>query len=100
MPYGLKEEQIIKIKTLFAENHLIKKAVLFGSRAKGNFKPGSDVDIALMGSEISFNDLLFLHNKIDELNLPYKFDILIYDQIKDNDVIEHIKRVSVILYEQ
>lgn len=100
MPHGLKEEHIIKIQSIFAKNPQIQKALLFGSRAKGNFKPGSDIDIALLGNNLNLDDVLKLHRQLDELDLPFKFDLLIYDQINEIDVIEHINRVSVELYEK
>jgi len=72
--------------------------LIFGSRVKGNFKPGSDVDFALKGKDLKMDDILKLQNKLDELNLPYKFDLIIYGNLSDKDLIEHINRAGVIFY--
>ncbi|MBS1514915.1 MAG: nucleotidyltransferase domain-containing protein [Bacteroidetes bacterium] len=97
MKYGLKPKHIDAIVKIFSGNPNISEAVLFGSRAKGNHKAGSDIDIALKG-KINLKDVLFLHRLIDELNLPYKFDLIIFSQIKEPALIDHINRVGQTLY--
>jgi predicted nucleotidyltransferase len=96
--YGLKDEQIEKIKEVFRKNNKITEAILIGSRAKGNFKNGSDIDFALKGTELSLDDILSLNVSFDNLNLPYKFDILIYSKIQNPDILEHIKRVGKVFF--
>jgi len=76
------------------------KVVLFGSRAKGNFKAGSDIDIALFGDSLKVNDLLVLASDLDNLWLPNKFDLVIFDHIKEQSLIDHIERVGVSLWER
>lgn len=75
----------------------IQDAILFGSRAKGTFSPGSDIDIALKGKDIVLNDVLDLKTALEELNLPYKFDLVIYDRITEEALKEHITRVGISL---
>jgi predicted nucleotidyltransferase len=75
----------------------VDSVILFGSRAKGTFSNGSDIDIALKGENIVLNDLLDLLNALDELLLPYKFDIVIFDRIEDDVLKEHINRVGISL---
>lgn len=74
MMYGLKNEVIDNILSVLAKYSGIKKCKIIGSRAKGNYKPGSDIDLVLYG-DISYNNLLNLHNELDDLFLPYLFDI-------------------------
>lgn len=100
MLFGLKDEQLTKIKNALSSFGKIDEVIIFGSRAKGNFKPGSDIDLAIKSKDFSFDDLLKLHHTLDELNLPYKFDLLIYSSIKDKDVIEHINRAGVSIYKK
>jgi predicted nucleotidyltransferase len=95
MLYGLKEEEIEKIKKILEKEPKIKEVIIFGSRAKGSYKNGSDIDLALKGYNINHNDILKLYNHLDDLNLPYTFDLLIYEQIKDRDVIRHIDGVGI-----
>lgn len=79
----------------------VEKAILYGSRAKGNYKPGSDIDLTLTGNEALTLDVLYrIIDDIDDLLLPYTFDLSILHQISDPDVIEHIQRVGVVLYEK
>jgi predicted nucleotidyltransferase len=77
MEFGLREfdlEYIIKIIKSFSE---IEKAVIFGSRAKGNYKPGSDIDIGIYGEKITFDTIGRLHSELEEKGLmPYFFDIV------------------------
>lgn len=96
--YGLLESDIQQVVSSLIQNQKISKIVLFGSRAKGNFQSGSDVDLALIGSQLELNDILDATIEIEKLNLPYKFDLIIYDRIKENTLIEHINRVGVVLY--
>ena len=100
MPYGLKDIEIEKICRLFAENERIESVILYGSRAKGNYKPFSDVDITLKGEELTRRDLNFLKISIDDLLLPYQFDISIFKSLKNPDLIDHINRVGIAIYKK
>jgi predicted nucleotidyltransferase len=70
---------------------------LFGSRAKGTYSNGSDIDIALKGGNILLNDRLDLSNTLEELLLPFKFDLIIYDRITESALIDHINKVGISL---
>ncbi|MGB0880843.1 MAG: nucleotidyltransferase domain-containing protein [Polaribacter sp.] len=98
--YGLKENHINKIKLIFANCAEIDKAILYGSRAKGNYWKGSDIDISLVGTNFNFNMLLRIETELDDLLLPYHIDISIFDKIENLDLIEHIKRVGILFYEK
>jgi len=71
---------------------------LYGSRAKGNFKNGSDIDLTLKGDNISLTVLNSIVNQIDDLLLPYSFDLSIFNKITNPDLIEHISRVGLVFY--
>jgi len=98
--YGLQKTDINNVVAILQANKKIKKIVLFGSRAKGNFNKGSDVDIALIGDNLVLNDIFDLSLKIDNLFLPYKFDLIIFDRIKEKALVEHINRVGIILFQR
>ena len=98
--YGLKEKHINKIIALFANYPDIYKAILYGSRAKGNYRNGSDIDISLVGDILNLNKLLRIETELDDLLLPYNIDISIYNKIENQELLEQIKRVGVILYEK
>ena len=59
---------------------------MYGSRAKGNFKPFSDIDITLMGDRLTYNTLSSLSDEIDDLLLPYSVDLSIYGKLKNADL--------------
>lgn len=65
--------------------------------AKGNFCKGSDIDIALKGEELSLKDILKAKTEIHDLFLPWKIDLVIYNRIKEEELIDHIKRVGISL---
>lgn len=100
MPYGLKEIELAKLNEVFAANERIERVVLYGSRAKGNYKPFSDVDITLEGAELTHTDLNRISLAIDDLLLPYQFDISIFHTLKNEALIDHIRRMGITIYEK
>ncbi len=75
-------------------------SVLYGSWAKGNFKPGSDIDLALHGAGLSWKDLDDIDFELDDLLLPYMIDLLIFDQLNHAGLREHIERIRVVFYQR
>jgi len=98
MPYGLREETIQKICSVLSRHPAIEKAVLYGSRAKGTFKPGSDIDLSLHGAAITAKELGEIDSELDDLLLPYTFDLLIFDTLTHAKLREHIERVGKVFY--
>jgi predicted nucleotidyltransferase len=98
MQYGLKKETIEKVRRVFTSFDEIEEAILYGSRAKGNFKSGSDIDLTLKGEGLNLKILNEISLALDDLMLPYIFDLSIYHQIKDPDLIEHIDRVGRVFF--
>lgn len=98
--FGLKEATIEKIITVFSQYPNIQKVLLYGSRAKGNYRNGSDIDLTLIGENISYVQLSKIDIQIDDLLLPYCFDISIFKDIENLDLIDHINRVGLIFYEK
>jgi predicted nucleotidyltransferase len=101
MKFGLKETNTEKISEIFNRYPQVEKAVLYGSRAKGNYKTGSDIDLTLSGCPDLTIDVLYrIMDDIDDLYLPYHFDLSILQDIQDQDVLDHIRRVGVVFYER
>lgn len=98
MKYGLDDKTVHSIISEFKKIPEIESAVLYGSRAKGTFKPASDIDITLSGPLLTVSHLNKLSWALDDLLLPYTFDLSILSHIKQPDVLEHIERVGVRLY--
>jgi predicted nucleotidyltransferase len=95
--FGLKESTITKIINIFAKYPQIHKVILYGSRAKGNYRNGSDIDLTVTG-EIKYTDLAKIEDEIDDLFLPYTFDISIFSDIDNPDLIDHINRIGIVFY--
>ena len=97
---GLNDKECSVLQTLFAANERITEVILYGSRAKGNYKPFSDVDIVLVGNDISHTDINRLYTSIDESLLPYKFDISLLSSLKNEELVAHIERVGITIYKR
>ena len=99
--FGLKQNTIQKIRAVFACYPQVEKAVLYGSRAKGDYKNGSDIDLTLYGgTDLTLKVLYKIMNEIDDLLLPYTIDLSIFHNINDPDVLDHVQRVGVTFYEK
>ena len=94
---GLPERDSIAVASVLFSGPEVRKAVVYGSRAKGNFRPGSDVDICLDAPGLSVSQLGTLESQIDDLYLPWKFDLSVRQQISDPALLEHIDRVGLAL---
>lgn len=100
MNHGLTPETVAAINGVFADCPEVEKAILYGSRAKGNFSPGSNIDLCLVGDMIDTAKLLELDNTMDDLPIPYKIDLAVRHQITNEELLDHIKRVGKVFYER
>jgi predicted nucleotidyltransferase len=98
MRFGLKKKTIEAINNVLDRFPEVEEAVLYGSRAKGNYKTGSDIDLTLKGEGLTVERKWAIESEIDDLLLPYMFDISIYTQIDNDELIGHIDRVGQIFY--
>ncbi len=96
--FGLKESTIDRINAVFSQYPDIEKVVLYGSRAKGNYREGSDIDLTLMGDAVSYAQLNCIETQIDDLLLPYTIDLSLFGHIDNANLIDHIRRVGVVFY--
>ena len=98
MKFGLDDATLEKLSKVFETNPKVDKALIFGSRAKGNYRDDSDIDIALKGYDISLNDVIQLSAALEDEGISYKLDLVNYDSIKEPALIEHIDRVEIAIY--
>jgi predicted nucleotidyltransferase len=98
--YGIPDSDLHDLLSELKKNSKISEIILFGSRAKGTYRNGSDIDIALKGRKLNLNDILNATLDIDKLLLPYKIDLVIYTRINEPALIEQINRVGVILFKR
>ncbi len=96
--YGLREKHIKSINSIFSKYPQIEKAILYGSRAKGNFRNGSDIDLTLVGYDLDITTLFKIETELDDLLLPYKIDLSILHKIENPNLLNHIKRVGITFY--
>ncbi|HEY9363209.1 MAG TPA: nucleotidyltransferase domain-containing protein [Chitinophagaceae bacterium] len=100
MMFGLKPSHINAINNCFEKCNSIERVIVYGSRAKGNYKPGSDIDLTIVDKEMSYGELLKLENQLDDLLLPYKIDLSLKRQISNPELLAHIERVGKTFYDK
>ena len=100
MKFGLDQTHIDAMNRIFSQYPAIDRVLIYGSRAKGSYKKGSDIDLTIEGNGFTYSDLLGIENKIDDLLLPWKTDLSLLHQIANPDLIEHIHRIGVVFYEK
>lgn len=98
MNIGIEPEHLKKILGVFRTHPQIKDVLLFGSRANGNYREGSDIDLALKGNKLASQLLTQISMDYDALYLPWKLDVIIYDQIENAELKDHVDRVGVSLF--
>lgn len=98
--FGLPPAAVEKIRIVFARHPQVEKAVLYGSRAKGNYKNGSDIDLTLYGDGLNLGILLKILNELDDLLLPWLIDLSIFSTIDHAELREHIERVGKVFYQR
>ena len=95
---GLTQDIWQKINATFANYPSVTEVLLYGSRAKGNYRSGSDIDLTMRGEGLNLKLLNKIANDLDDLLLPYSFDLSIFAQIENRDLIDHISRVGKVVY--
>ena len=96
--FGLSERTVGEIRTIFSNYQQVDKAIVYGSRAMGNFKVGSDIDIALMGDSLDLSVLQHIAGQFEDSSIPYKVDLLIFNLVDHVELRDHIERVGKALY--
>jgi len=98
MRYGLEETTIKKINEVFSHFPEIKEVVLYGSRAMGNHKKGSDIDLTILSDKIEMSTLYKIEKELDDLLLPYTIDLSVHRYIQNSNLLDHIKKVGNTFY--
>jgi len=97
--FGLKPDDLFAVTETFKNVPRILSAAVFGSRAMGNYKPYSDVDIVLYG-DLDIADVEYVRADLEELPLIYTFDVVAYGLVKNLELRQHIERVGIKIYEK
>ncbi len=100
MSYGLSAEVLAQIRSVFTHFPAIERVILYGSRAKGTHRPGSDIDLALLGEGLEERTLSRIDSELEHLLLPYTLDLSLFSKLTHPALIEHILRVGKPFYER
>ena len=100
MRYGLSNISESQILSVLASFPVIERAVLYGSRARGNYREGSDIDMTLEGPSLTFSDLCLVYDRLDDLMLPYHFDLSIKRHITNENLLRSINAEGRIFFER
>lgn len=100
MNHGLSATTVAKIHGVLSQHSEVEQAILYGSRAKGNYKHGSDIDLTLTGSGLNHTLFTRIDNELDDLLLPYQIDLSLRSSLTHPALLDHIRRVGVVLYEK
>ena len=99
MKFGLSDTVISELQGVFRRHPNIQEVIIFGSRAKGNYREGSGIDLAAVGNNLDYNQLLSILIEIDDLELLYQVDLLDYQKHANTPIGEHIDRVGQVFYQ-
>lgn len=100
MPFGLPEHAVESIRAVFRAHPEIEEVILYGSRAKGNYTPGSDIDLVCCGQNLTRSHLNRIRHELDDLLLPYSIDVSRFEDISNPDLLAHIARVGLVLHQR
>lgn len=98
MKFGLNTAIIQRFHEVFQRHPEISEVLIYGSRAKGNFREGSDVDITFKGENLNQELLKKIEQELDALNTPYLLDVSIYHQLTSKTLLDHIDRMGKTFY--
>ena len=99
MQFGLPGAAVAALCGVLAQFPQIDRAIVYGSRAKGNYRPGSDIDLTLDAPTLTLTELLRIETKLDDLMLPYQMDVSLLSQIDNPKMRSHIDCVGKVLWQ-
>ncbi|MBB1127217.1 nucleotidyltransferase domain-containing protein [Thiospirillum jenense] len=100
MAFGLSDNTLVIVRTILQQYPSIEQAIIYGSRAKGNYRNGSDIDLTLIGSTLDYHTLFDVADAFDDSDIPYTVDVSLFEKINNPDLREHIQRVGQVLYQR
>lgn len=98
MEYGLPDTVVAAIRGALAKVPAVERAIIYGSRAKGNYRPNSDIDLTLEGENIAFRDMAALDGLLDDLLLPWSIDLSERRQLKNPALLQEIEQYGKVFF--
>ena len=96
--FGLEADNMNEIFSILAAHPEVETAILYGSRATGRFRHGSDIDLALTGKNLTHQIVLDVHAELDDSDVPYMFDVVAENEIKDENLKREIAETGKVFY--
>lgn len=100
MSFGLRTYTIAQFKDIFKKYPEIEAVIIYGSRAKGNYREGSDIDVTLHGEALTEDIKASIWLDLDRLNTPYLIDLSVYHLLDSEDLKAHIQRRGKLFYKK
>ena len=100
MSHGIDPIDIEAIVRTLRKQPRVERAIVFGSRALGTFRPASDIDICLVGSDITLADQAEIAGALDESTIPQEVDLVLEHTINNAALLEHIRYDGKTIYER
>jgi len=101
MKYGLPDRTLNTLNAIFQKYPNVRQVILYGSRAKGNYRNGSDIDLTLKTEgAFTHTDLLGITGDFDDSDIPYFVDVSVYENLSNPNLKAHIDRVGEVIYTQ
>ncbi|PQJ94952.1 nucleotidyltransferase domain-containing protein [Chromatium okenii] len=100
MEFGLSANVCAVVRTILNQYPAVQKAVIYGSRAKGNYHNGSDIDLTLLGDALDYDTLSAIAWALDDSDIPHTVDLSLFETIENPALREHIHRVGMVFYER
>ena len=95
---GLSQLEMDALGAIFSSEDSVSDVILYGSRAKGDHRAGSDIDLTIKGAGLTTRWLMNIETKVDDLLLPYEVDLSIWEHISNDDLREHIQRLGKVVF--
>jgi len=98
--FGLSDQTLATVRGILAAYPEVEKAILYGSRAMGNYRKGSDIDLTLVGDALNDRLLSSIAGRLEDSSIPYQVDLSLKEHIDNPNLLAHIERVGVLFYEK
>ncbi len=99
MDFGLPPHAMAGLQSVFRNHPPIRSVTLYGSRAKGNFRHNSDIDLMLTAPDMTWSEFNRVEQEIDDLLLPWKVDLALLHHVENQDLLNHVERVGIDIFQ-
>ncbi len=98
--FGLSQRTLDEMRAIFFRHSQVKKVVVYGSRAMGNYHTGSDIDLTMYGDDLNYDDISRIHGELDDSSIPYLVDLSVFDRLNNSKLQDHINRRGQVFYDR